>query len=168
MRQKTKQLTRAALIAALYIALSYLHDFLLPGSASMAIQFRVSEALCVFALFTPSAIWGLTVGCMLFNLSGAGLLPLDFLIGAGATFLATGAMWLTRKWTIKGFPLLALLMPAVFNALIIGGELAFVIGGGFFLNAAYVAIGEVAVLLTLGSFLFYILKLRSLEKHLFE
>jgi uncharacterized membrane protein len=93
---------------------------------------------------------------------------LDFLIGAGATFLATGAMWLTRKWTIKGFPLLALLMPAVFNALIIGGELAFVIGGGFFLNAAYVAIGEVAVLLTLGSFLFYILKLRSLEKHLFE
>lgn len=168
MRQKTKQLTRAALIAALYIALSYLQDFLLPGSASMAIQFRVSEALCVFALFTPSAIWGLTVGCMLFNLSGAGLLPLDFLIGAGATFLATGAMWLTRKWTIKGFPLLALLMPAVFNALIIGGELAFVIGGGFFLNAAYVAIGEVAVLLTLGSFLFYILKLRSLEKHLFE
>ena len=167
MTRKTKQLTQAAIIAALYMALSYLQDFLLPGSASMAIQFRVSEALCVLALFTPSAIWGLTVGCMLFNLSGAGLLPLDFLIGASATFLSTGAMWLTRKWTVKGFPLPALLMPALFNGIIIGGELAFVIGGGFFLNAAYVAIGEAAVLLTLGSFLFYIFKLRGLDKRLF-
>ena len=168
MTQKTKQLTRAALIAALYLALSYLQDFLLPGSASMAIQFRVSEALCILALFTPAAVWGLTVGCMLFNLSGAGLLPLDFLIGAGATLLATGTMWLTRKWTIKGYPLFALLMPALFNALIVGGELAVVMSGGFFLNAAYVAIGEAAVLLTLGSLLFYLLKARNLGKKLFE
>ncbi len=168
MRKNVKNLTRGALIGALYIALTYLQNFLLPGSTSMAIQFRVSEALCILALFSPCAIWGLTVGCLVFNLSNAAALPLDVVVGPAATAFACGAMWLTRRLTIKGYPLLALLMPAVFNGLMVGWELSFHIGGGFWLNAAYVAIGEVAVLLVLGSALYYTLRKKQLGARLFS
>ena len=54
--QKTKSLTRGAIIAAAYVVLTYLQNFIFPNSASFAIQFRASEALCVLALFTPTAI----------------------------------------------------------------------------------------------------------------
>ena len=77
MRNKGRWLTQAAVIAALYVALSYLQNFLVPDSATWMIQFRVSEALCVLAFFTPAAVWGLTVGCFLFNLQFAASMPLD-------------------------------------------------------------------------------------------
>lgn len=167
MNKKTRFITHAALIAALYVALTYLQNFLFPGSATWAIQFRASEALCVLALFTPATIPGLTIGCLLFNISYAGALPLDFLVGSLATLLAVSGMYLTRKVTVKGYPLAAMLLPAVSNAVLVGWELCFYIGGGFWLNALYVAMGEAAVLLTLGSALFYGLKLRHLDTRLF-
>lgn len=162
MKNNPRYLTHAALIAALYVALSYLQNTLLPGSASWAIQFRASEALCALALFTPAAIPGLTIGCLLFNISFSGALPLDFLVGSLASFLAAGGMYLTRKITIKGYPLVAMLLPAVFNGLLVGWELSVYFGGGFFLNALYVAIGEAAVLFTLGTALFYALRRKGL------
>ena len=162
MNQKTRNLTHGALLAALYVALTYLQNLLLPGSATWAIQFRASEALCVLAFFTPAAIPGLTIGCLLFNISFAGALPLDFLVGTCASLLATGGMWLTRKWTINGYPLFGLLLPAICNAFLVGWELSVYIGGGFLINALYVAIGEAAVLLTLGSALYYTVKKRKL------
>ncbi|MBP3479774.1 MAG: QueT transporter family protein [Oscillospiraceae bacterium] len=167
MRRNTRMLTHAALIAALYAALTYLQNLLIPGSASWAIQFRVSEALCILALFTPAAIPGLSIGCLVFNLSYSGALPLDPLVGTAATALASAAMWLSRKWTVKGFPLFALLMPAVFNAFLVGWEIDLYIGGGFWLNVLYVAIGEAAVLLILGTALFYAMKARHLDQRLF-
>ena len=167
MRHKSHFLTRAALLAALYTAMTYLQNALIPGSASWAIQFRASEALCVLALFTPAAIPGLSIGCLLFNLSYSGALPLDALVGTLATVLATGGMWLSRKWTIKGYPLFALLLPAVTNAFLVGWELSVYVGGGFWLNALYVAIGEAAVLLTLGTVLYYTVKSRRLDQKLF-
>ena len=85
-------------------------------------------------------------------------LPLDPVVGTLATLLATGSMYLLRHVKLKGLPLLALLMPALFNALLVGWELELYIGGGFWLNALYVAIGEAAVLLTLGSALYFALK----------
>ena len=168
MNRKVRSLVYGALIAALYVALTYLQNFLIPGSATWAIQFRVSEALCVLALMTPAAIAGLGLGCILFNLSFAGALPLDFIVGSAATVLATGCMYLLRRVCIKGFPLPALLMPAVWNGLLVGWELAVYIGGGFWLNALYVAIGEGAVLLTLGAGLFYAIRSRGLDKRLFS
>lgn len=164
MKNKVRFLAHGALLAALYAVLSYLQNFLLPGSASAAIQFRVSECLCVLALFTPAAIPGLTVGCLLFNLAYAYALPLDFLIGTLATFLVVGGMYLTRNVCVKGYPLLAMLLPAIANALLVGWELSVYVGGGFWLNAFYVAVGEVAVLLTLGSLLYYTIRLRHLDK----
>ena len=156
--QRTKLLARGAMIAAAYVVLTYLQNIIFPNSASFAIQFRASEALCILSLFTPVAIPGLSVGCLLFNLSYAMALPLDPVMGTLATFLATGSMYLLRNIKLKGLPLLALLMPALFNAILVGWELELYIGGGFWLNALYVAIGEAAVLLTLGTLLYFALK----------
>ena len=158
MRKTTRELTHAAAIAALYVILTYLQNFLLPGSASAAIQCRISEALCVFALFTPSAVWGLSLGCLLFNLSYSAALPLDWFVGTAATVLAAISMHWLRNLRIAKLPLLALLMPAVFNALLVGAELTVYIGESpYWLNALYVGLGESIVLLTLGSLLYFAL-----------
>ena len=162
--KKSRFLAYGALIAALYVALTHLQNALIPGSATWAIQFRASESLCVLALFTPAAIPGLTLGCLLFNISFAGALPVDFLVGSLATLLATAGMYALRKMTVKGYPLIGMLLPAVTNALLVGWELTVYVGGGFWLNALYVAIGELAVLLTLGTALYYALRTRKLDK----
>lgn len=167
MSKKTKNLTNSALIAALYVVLTHLQNILFPESTSFAIQFRVSEALCILAFFTPTAVWGLTVGCFLFNITYAAALPLDFLVGSLATLLATEGMYLCRNVKIGNYPLLGLLLPAAFNALLVGWELAVYIGGGFWVNALYVAVGEVAVLLTLGTALYFVIDRRNLQKRIF-
>lgn len=167
MGRKTRLLVQGAMIAALYAVLTHLQNLLVPDSATWAIQFRISEALCVLAFFTPAAVPGLALGCLVFNLSYAGALPLDFLVGSLASLLAAAAMWLTRRITVKGLPLLGLLMPALCNALLVGWELTVYIGDGFWLNALYVAIGEAAVLLTLGTALYFAIKTRRLDTRLF-
>ena len=167
MNRRSRFLAHSAIIAALYTILCYLQNFLIPGSATWAIQFRASEALCVLALFTPAAIPGLSIGCLLFNITFAGALPLDFVVGSGASYLAALAMWKLRSVTVHGYPLLAMLMPAAANALLVGWELTVYVGGGFWLNALYVAIGEAAVLLTLGSALYYAMKKRRLDIRMF-
>ena len=167
MKKNTRRLVHSAMIAALYVALTYAQNLLIPGSASLAIQFRISEALCVLAFFTPAAVSGLAIGTLLFNITYAQALTLDFLVGTLASLLAALSMQLCRKVTVKGFPLLGLLMPAIWNALLVGWELSVYIGGGFLFNAVTVAIGELAVLLTLGSGLYYALRIRGLDKRLF-
>lgn len=174
MNQKTKLITRAAIIGAMYFALTYLQNLLLPGTTTWAIQCRISEALCVFSFFTPAAIPGLTVGCLLFNLSYAGALPLDILVGSLASFLSTAAMYLTRKITIKGYPLLGLTMPAIFNAILVGWELTVYLGdtsfmlAAFGINAVYVALGELIVLFSFGTVLYRFLKRGNLAARIFE
>ena len=163
--KRTRQLVHGAMVAALYVALCHLQNLLLPGSASWAIHFRVAEALCVLAFFTPAAVWGLSVGCLLFNLSLSYALPLDFLVGTAATALATLGMYMSRKVMVKGLPLPGLLLPALVNGVLIGWELTFYIGGGFWLNGLYVAIGEAAVLLSLGTLMYVAIKKRGLDKY---
>ena len=166
MRKNTRYLTQAAIIAALYAVLTHLQNILLPGSATWAIQCRLSEALCILAFFTPAAIPGLTIGCLLFNITFAGALPLDWVVGSLATLLAAAAMWAVRGLTVRGYPLAGMLMPALTNAVLVGWELTVYIGGGFAINALYVALGELIVLLTLGSLLLHIFQKRELAKHL--
>ena len=168
MRKNTRYLTQAAIIAALYAVLTHLQNILLPGSATWAIQCRLSEALCILAFFTPAAIPGLTIGCLLFNIPFAGALPLDWVVGSLATLLAAAAMWAVRGLTVRGYPLAGMLMPALTNAVLVGWELTVYIGGGFAINALYVALGELIVLLTLGSLLLHILQKRDLAKRLFR
>ena len=162
MKRHASYLAHAALIAAMYAALTHLQNLLIPGSATWAIQFRASEALCILAFFTPAAISGLSVGCFLFNLTYSGALPLDPVAGTLATFLAAGGMYLTRR-----LPALGLCLPAVFNAIVIGWELTVYVGGGFWINGLYVAIGELAVLFTLGLVLYTTMKKRGLARRLF-
>ena len=162
MRNHVRYIAQAAIIAALYAVLTHFQNLLLPGSATWAIQLRVSEALCILAFFTPAAAMGLGVGCLIFNLTFAAALPLDFLVGTVATWLAAKGMWLTRK-----VPAIGLAFPALFNAILVGWELTVYIGGGFRVNALYVAAGELAVLLTVGLLLYKAMKKRGLDKKLF-
>lgn len=168
MRRRSHFLAHSAIIAALYTILCYLQNLLLPGSASWAIQMRVAEAISVLACFTPAAIPGLGIGCLLFNVSFAGALPLDFLVGTLASVLAAGSMYLLRNVKIRTLPVFSLLMPGVWNALLVGWELTVYIGGAFWLNALYVALGEWIVMLTLGSLLYSAIRNRGLDKRLFS
>ena len=168
MRRRSHFLAHSAIIAALYTILCYLQNLLLPGSASWAIQMRVAEAISVLACFTPAAIPGLGIGCLLFNVSFAGALPLDFLVGTLASVLAAGSMYLLRNVKIRTLPVFSLLMPGVWNALLVGWELTVYIGGTFWLNALYVALGEWIVMLTLGSLLYSAIRNRGLDKRLFS
>lgn len=168
MRCRSHFLAHSAIIAALYTILCYLQNLLLPGSASWAIQMRVAEAISVLACFTPAAIPGLGIGCLLFNVSFAGALPLDFLVGTLASVLAAGSMYLLRNVKIRTLPVFSLLMPGVWNALLVGWELTVYIGGAFWLNALYVALGEWIVMLTLGSLLYSAIRNRGLDKRLFS
>lgn len=168
MNKNIKNITRAGLIAALYVVLTYMQNLIFPESTSYAIQFRASEALCILSFFTPSAIWGLSVGCFLYNVSFVGSLPLDMLIGTLATVLGTMGMYLTRNIKIKGYPVLGMLLPAISNGLLVGWELSYYFGGGFWLNCLYVAMGEALVLLTLGTALYYSLSRKDLASRLFE
>ena len=83
----SRTLVTAALIAAAYAALTYVSAAM--GLAYGEVQFRLSEALCVLAAFTPAAIPGLTIGCVLGNITS----PLgiaDIVFGAAATLLSAG------------------------------------------------------------------------------
>lgn len=168
MKKRARFLAYSAIIAALYTILCYLQNFIFPDSASMAVQMRAAEALCVLAFFTPAAIPGLGLGCLLFNLSFAGALPLDFLVGTLASILAAGAMYLTRNIKLRNLPVLGLLMPGIFNAFLVGWELTVYIGGGFWLNAFLVALGEWIVLLTLGTALYAAIRKRGLDTRLYS
>ena len=164
---KTKKLVHGAMIAALYAVLTHTQNLLLPETASFAIQFRASEALCVLAFFTPAAIPGLTAGCLVFNLTFAGALPLDWLVGSLATLVAAWAMRRTREIRVFDVPVLGLLMPAVTNAVLVGWELTAYVGGGFWFNALCVALGELGVLFTLGLVLYRVVQKQRLHSVLF-
>ena len=165
---RSRKITQTAMIAALYATLTHLQNILLPGTASMAIQFRASEALCVLAFFTPAAVPGLTLGCLIFNLTSGMALPLDYLVGSLASCTAAAAMRQMRNLKVRNLPLAGLAMPALANALLVGWELTAYIGGGFFLNALYVALGELGVLYTLGIMLYAALDRPGVKAQLFS
>ena len=142
-------------------------------AASMAVQFRVSEVLTILALFTPAAIPGLTIGCIIANISSLAVLgPYDMIFGSIASLLAALTMYALRNVRFFKLPILAALMPALFNGLIIGFEIEFFfIEGGFhfgdfLLQGGLVALGELAVLFVLGLPLAFIIENRGLDKKL--
>ncbi|MBR1731329.1 MAG: QueT transporter family protein [Ruminococcus sp.] len=158
-KKSTMYLVQGAVIAALYAVLTVGQNLLLPGSASWAVQFRVSEVMTVLAFFTPAAIPGLTIGCIIANISSvtAGLGLYDMVFGSIATLLAALSMYALRNVKIKDIPFLGLLMPAIFNGLIIGFEIDFFFIGSmsfnfvdFLVQGGFVALGELAVLFVLG------------------
>lgn len=144
--------TQAALIAALYAALTYAASVF--GIAYGSVQFRFSEALTVLAVFTPAAIPGLTVGCFIGNL-GSPFGIMDIILGTLATFLAAYFTYVTRNFGGKPGYLLAPLFSTLFNAVIIGIEIAVFLPegltwAGFAISALQVGVGELAVCCVLG------------------
>lgn len=92
---KTLFMTKAALIAALYVALTGMSALLSLDKG--AIQLRISEALTILPIFTSAAIPGVTIGCILSNLL-FGALPLDVLFGSLATLIgAIGTYFIGKK-----------------------------------------------------------------------
>lgn len=173
--KKVNAIVQTAVIAAMYAALTYAQNFILPGSTSAAVQFRVSEALNILALFTPCAIPGLTIGCILSNIYNIGSgLPLDMIFGSLATLGATLSIRALRNVKIKDYPFLSMLMPALWNGAIVGWEIeAFFIEGDFnfvdfLVQGGLVALGELAVMLTLGTILYYVMIKRNLDKRIFN
>ena len=171
----TIYVVQAAVIAALYATLTGTQNGLLPGSASMAVQFRVSEVMTVLALFTPAAIPGLTVGCVLANISSLSSLgPYDMIFGTIATLFAALLMAALRKIRVWKIPVFSLLMPALLNGILVGFEIDF-----FFINNAAgfvfedflfqggcVALGELGVLFVLGLPLVLLMEKKQMDKKL--
>jgi len=153
MRKYTaKDLTLAAMVAALYTVMSCFADIF--GLAFGAVQFRFSEALCVLPFLFPVTAPGLFIGCLITNLlSPYG--PMDVVIGSLATLIA--AVWTSRmptRW-------LACLPPVVCNAAMVGFTVSWAEAGGFTsalpaawaYNAAALALTEAAVCFVLGGLL---------------
>ena len=113
-------LVQAAMIAALYVVLTILANAL--GLASQAIQVRFSEALTILPYFTPAAISGLFVGCILANFLTGAAIP-DIVFGSLATLIgAFLTYWLRKyKW-------LAPIPPIISNAVMIPPVLLFAYG----------------------------------------
>jgi uncharacterized membrane protein len=144
-------LVRAAVYAALYAALT-----LAPGLNALAygeVQFRVAEALMVFACFDPAAVIGLTAGTAIGNV-GSPMMPVDVVVGSALTLVAAAVMHLI------GPRVIALAAPVVVNAFGVAAMLALVLDLPYWASVAWVGIGEATVLFTLGLAL-----LRGVRRH---
>ncbi len=147
-----RPLARAAVYAAAYAALT-----LAPGLSAVAygpVQFRVSEALMVFACLDPAAVLGLTVGTALANVFSP-IAVLDVPFGAALTLVAALVMWrLGPRW-------LALAAPVVVNGFGVALELTLLTGVPYWYALAFVSLGEAVVLFTLGAALLSVLRRRG-------
>ena len=90
--KKVLYLTQAALIAAVYVTLT----LVFAPFSYREIQVRISEALTILPFFTPAAIPGLFVGCILANYLGGSIL-VDIIFGSLATLIGAIGSWLLRK-----------------------------------------------------------------------
>ena len=141
---------QAAMIAALYVVLTYITNLL--GLASGTIQVRFSEALCI----TPAAIPGLFIGCLISNLITGGIIW-DIIFGSIATLLgALGTYFLRKKKFVYTLP------PVIANIIIVplvlryGYGLTTIYKGvdiSLLFNAVTVGIGEIISICVLGSLL---------------
>ncbi len=158
-------LAQGALIAALYASATYFSAVF--GIAYGGIQFRISEALMIFSVFSPAAVPGLTVGCILGNISS----PMgiwDIIFGSLATLFSALAARKLRNIRFFNLPIFSLLMPVIFNGLIVGAELTALIPNSktgltlFAVNSLEVMAGELTVCLAGGIPLFYAIKKSNL------
>ncbi len=157
MKRNNKALfiTHAAIIAALYVVLTFMASML--GLSNGAIQIRFSEALTILPYFTPAAIPGLFIGCIIANiLSGA--IVWDVVFGSLATLIGAVFTYLLRKKT----KWLAPLPPILSNTVIVPFVLTYAYGvpDGIAFLMLTVGIGEVISCGILG-----IILLKCLEKH---
>ena len=90
--KKVQFLVQAAMIGAIYVVLTILFQPFSFGE----IQVRIAEALTILPVFTPAAIPGLFVGCLIGNIFGGSILP-DIIFGSLATLIGAYFTYLLRK-----------------------------------------------------------------------
>ena len=145
---RVRFMTQAAMIAAIYVVLTiFISAFNL---ASGAIQIRISEALTILPAFTPAAIPGLFIGCLISNLITGAMLP-DIIFGSLATLLGALGSYFVRKWK-WAVPV----PPILSNMIIIPFVLAYAyhIPGGIPYFMLTIGIGEVLSCGVLGMILY--------------
>ena len=150
---KVRFMAQAAMIAAVYVALTVVFA---PISFS-EIQVRVAEALTILPVFTPAAIPGLFIGCLIGNIAGGAVVP-DIIFGTLATLIGAFGTWKLRR----AHPFLAPVPPILANTVIVP----------FVLKYAYevplpvpfmmltVGAGEILSCCVLGMLLYYALRSR--------
>lgn len=94
---KVLRITQGAVIAALYVVLTLVFAPISFGP----VQVRIAEALCILPMFTPAAIPGLFIGCLIANLIGGGIM-LDVIFGSIATLIGAvlGYMLRSNRWLV--------------------------------------------------------------------
>lgn len=154
--KKLLYLAQAAMIAALYVVLTYVFA---PISFS-EIQVRIAEALTILPVFTSAAIPGLFIGCLLGNIIGGALIP-DVVFGSLATLIGAFFTWKLRN----AHPFLAPIPPILSNMIIVPFVLkyAYLIDLPIPLMMLTVGIGEVLSCGVLGLFLYYALRSRKAQ-----
>ncbi|MCR5507126.1 MAG: QueT transporter family protein [Lachnospiraceae bacterium] len=160
MHKRILFVTQAAVIAAVYVVLTVFASVL--NLASGMIQVRFSEALTVLPYFTPAAIPGLAIGCLLSNIITGCMLP-DIIFGTLATLIGAVGSWYLRKNRI-----LVTVPPVLANALIIPFVLTYAYGipGGIPLQMLTVGAGEVISCMIIGSLLINVLK--PAQRYIFQ
>lgn len=131
--------TESAVIAAIYVLLSIIFA---PISYGL-LQIRIAEALTVLPAFTPSAIPGLFIGCIISNIIG-GNGPLDIIFGSLATLIAAFLSYKMPKRYLVPLP------PVVINALIVGIILSYILNVSFIAAIGWVALGQIIACYGLG------------------
>lgn len=143
---KVKDIARLAIICALYVALTYAFSFMAYGD----IQFRIAEILVLLCFFRKDYIISLTLGCLIANLlSPMGLY--DVIFGTIATILSCLCICFLKNIFLCIAP------PVIFNGVIVGLELHYILDLPFVPSMISVAIGEAAVLVV-GAIIFFFLK----------
>lgn len=146
-KQNVLRLTQAAMIAAIYVVLTYWVNAF--GLANGAIQIRISEALTILPIFTPAAIPGLFVGCLISNIL-TGCMALDVVFGSLATLIGAIGTYLLRKSKFA-----FTLPPVIANSIIVPLVLRYVYGleDAMWWLVVTVGAGEVLSICVLGMIL---------------
>ena len=153
---KTKFITKAGIIAALYVVLTFITNLF--GLADKAVQVRFSEALTILPVVTPAAIPGVTLGCLISNIV-IGCTPIDIVFGTLATFIgAIGTYFLKKN------KYLAVIPPILANTIIIPFVLKFIYSfeGALWYFVVTVGIGEILSCGVLGVLLYNILEKKKI------
>ena len=144
MKIETKGIITAAIIAALYVVLTEVSALF--NMSSGVIQLRLSEALYALAWFTPFAIPGLFIGCIISNLL-TGAIVWDVIFGSIATLIGGMGTYYFRNNRI-----ISLLCPVVSNAVIVPLVLKYAYGipGALWYFIITVGVGELISCVVFG------------------
>ncbi|MBO5095015.1 MAG: QueT transporter family protein [Lachnospiraceae bacterium] len=152
--KKVLFLTQAAMIAALYVVLTFVANAF--GMASGAIQVRLSEMLVILPAFTPAAIPGLFIGCFLSNLL-TGCCILDIVMGSVATLIGALGAYLLRRWKWL-VPIPNILANTLIVPYVLTSPYGYGLTDAWWYLVVTVGVGEIISCMILGMILCFALK----------